>query len=1405
MAITTTEQQLKFQPPLDEVIAQGETSFYDLIVQTLEPALGHELPQLEIRCQDLSVSAEIPSRIDTASELPSIYNSLKQFARKLTRSSHSTKRYVLKSINAVFEPGTITLVLGQPGSGKTTLMKVLSGQLPLEKTITIEGAISYNERTWTELLHKLPQFAAYVPQIDMHFPALSVQETLEFAHKCCMDDVASQLRKDLLSHGTPEQIDMALRTVHALDKQYPDLILTQLGLHMCRNTMIGNAMARGVSGGERRRVTIGEMEFGMKCATFMDEVSTGLDSATTFDIVRTQRAIAKTMHKTVVMALLQPGPEVFDLFDNLLLLQDGEVMYHGPRDQVLAYFETLGFLCPPERDVADYLLDLGTEQQHQYERPTSCSIHPLPRSASEFADHFRHSHLYDQITQKLEMPWSAQHRRDAEQHLDFMATFRQSFWKGTLTVIHRQMLLALRNTAFLRVRALMVVIIGLVYGSTFRSVDPTNAQMTLGVLYQTTMFLARGQASQTPVFVAAREIYYKQRRANFYRTSSFAIASLIALVPAAAAESFVFGCFVYWMCGFVAEVKYFVFFVLCMFLTNLALCGWFFALTAIAPNFNIAKPCSTFTNALYVIFAGYVIPKNQLPSFLVWIYWINPLAWCLRAVAVSQYRSPKFDVCVFAGEDYCARYNMTMGEYSLSLYDIPSNKVWIGAGIVYLLFALALLVVIGSYILEYKRYDGPAASLACVGKQQKKSQVDYTSDEQRKCGSETDSYIMAGTVRAASERLPRESKSSCGLATVDFHDEQAKFVPVTLAFKNLWYSVPSSGTHRGSVALLKDISGYALPGTITALMGSSGAGKTTLMDVIAGRKTGGSIRGDILLNGYHATKLALRRCTGYCEQQDVHSEGVTIREALTFSAFLRQDSSVSIRAKVASVEECLELLDLRAIADEIIRGRSQEQLKRLTIGVELTAQPSVLFLDEPTSGLNAHSAKVIMDGVRNVANSGRTIVCTIHQPSSDIFYLFDSVLLLKRGGEMVFFGELNNPPPDDRACGHLIDYFEAIPGIPRLLAGQNPASWMLECIGAGVAGDKSMTHSTVPVNFVQRFCESKEKEALVAALEQAGMSTPAPDCSELAFKSKRAASQSMQLHMLIARFLTIYWRTPSYNLTRLVVAFGLGLVFGLTVVNTTFTTYQGLNSAVGLIFMTATYQGYITYVGCLPFTLQERAPFYRERDAQTYNALWYLVAATIVEVPYSFLSGLIFTSVFFPFLGVGSFGTAVLYWINVSLFVLTQTYMGQLLIYALPSVEVAAIVGVLINAIFLLFAGFNPPADAIPDGYKWLYYLTPQRYSLSILVALLFGHCPQDPTYDAGTQTFLNVRAELACQPLQNTPPSLGHMTVKKYIAQVFHMQYDDMWSNFGCVFLFLGGFRILALVALRYVNYQKR
>ncbi|KAJ0398414.1 hypothetical protein P43SY_001721 [Pythium insidiosum] len=860
-------------------------------------------PQVEVRFHDLSVSVDHIVTSNETHDLPTLPGVVHRAFRALTRKKSVVSTCILQPMSGVLRPGTMTLVLGQPGAGKSTFLKALSGRISSSKAVSAQGDVTLNGTSINQLHGRLPQLVSLVSQHDTHFPTLSVEETIDFAREC-----AGLHPSDTLMDKTP------------LRHPATDDVISQLGLTHCRATRIGDAMTRGVSGGERKRVTIGEMAFGDKAVLLLDEITTGLDSSAALDIVATYRQLATTYQKTVVISLLQPAPEVYELFDDVILLNRGFVMYYGPRNHILSYFQDIGLDCPPNRDAADFLLDLGKRQQLQYE------------------------------------------------------------------VLNRS-----------------------------KSLTPPH----------------------------------------------------------------------------------------------------------------------------------------------------------------------------------------------------PANP-------------------------------------------------------------------------------------------------------------------------KKNIDLLKGISGFALPGTITALMGSSGAGKTTLMDVIAGRKTGGKIRGQILLNGHEATALAIQRATGYCEQMDIHSEASTIREALTFSAFLRQGSDVPDSQKYDSVDECLELLDLHPIADQIIRGSSVEQMKRLTIGVELAAQPSVLFLDEPTSGLDARSAKMIMDGVRKVADTGRTVVCTIHQPSSEVFMVFDSLLLLKRGGETVFFGELGEN------ASQLIQYFESVPGVTPIEDGYNPATWMLEVI---------------------------------------------------------AASELLQASMVLRRFVRMYWRTPSYNLTRFVVSAMLALIFGLLFSDVNYGVFQGMNSGVGMVLTAMLFLGLVAVNSVLPISSTDRAAFYRERASQTYNAFWYFVGGTIIEVPYVFVSTLIFTSIFFPMVGFSGGDRFVMFWLNLALQVLLQTYLGQLLVYSLPSIEVAAVIGSLVNSTFLLFMGGNPPAAAIPSGYKWLYHCTPQKYTLAALIATVFADCssPENAT-------------DLACQRIENLPPSMpAGLTVKQFVEQIFLMKYDEISQSMLVVLGLIIFVRVLGLLALRFINHQKR
>ncbi|DAZ98584.1 TPA: hypothetical protein N0F65_001003 [Lagenidium giganteum] len=159
--------------------------------------------------------------------------------------------------------------------------------------------------------------------------------------------------------------------------------------------------------------------------------------------------------------------------------------------------------------------------------------------------------------------------------------------------------------------------------------------------------------------------------------------------------------------------------------------------------------------------------------------------------------------------------------------------------------------------------------------------------------------------------------------------------------------------------------------------------------------------------------------------------------------------------------------------------------------------------------------------------------------------------------------------------------------------------------------------------------------------------------------------------------------------------------------------------------------------------------------ALTYNALWYFVASTLVEIPYVLVSTLVFTAVFFPMVGFTGTQSFVYYWFNLALQVLLQAYMGQFMFGHHRRA---------FNSIFFLFIGFNPPASQLPAGLKWIYDITPQTYTLAILTATVFTKC------DNGS--------ELGCRPMGHAPVGIGKITIKQYVEGVLDMKHDDVWTN---------------------------
>ncbi|KAL8527698.1 hypothetical protein ACS0TY_005515 [Phlomoides rotata] len=427
------------------------------------------------------------------------------------------------------------------------------------------------------------------------------------------------------------------------------------------------------------------------------------------------------------------------------------------------------------------------------------------------------------------------------------------------------------------------------------------------------------------------------------------------------------------------------------------------------------------------------------------------------------------------------------------------------------------------------------------------------------------------------------------------------------------------------IQLLRDITAAFRPGVLTAIMGVSGAGKTTLLDVLSGRKTNGTIEGEIRIGGFPKVQTTFARISGYCEQTDIHSQQITVQESVLFSAWLRLDPHIESTTKYEFVKQVLERIELDSIKDALVGlpgvdGLSTEQRKRLTIAVELVSNPSIIFMDEPTTGLDARAAAVVMRAVKNVANIGRTIVCTIHQPSIDIFEAFDELLLLKAGGRMSYYGPLGQ-----QSC-KVIEYFEGISGVPRIRDNYNPAAWMLEVTSAS-------SEIELSIDFAEIYSKSSLHENNKEVVKK--LSKAPSGSTDVHFAMRYAQNGWGQFKACLWKQHLSYWRSPKYNLMRslhmLFAAFIFGVLFwgqGKKIDN-----QQSLFTLLGSMYASALFCGINNSSSVLSYVSKERSVVYRERFAGMYASWAYSAAHVVIEIPYLFAQAVAFTAITYPMIG----------------------------------------------------------------------------------------------------------------------------------------------------------------------------
>ncbi|XP_028548794.1 pleiotropic drug resistance protein 3-like [Dendrobium catenatum] len=743
-----------------------------------------------------------------------------------------------------------------------------------------------------------------------------------------------------------------------------DYILKILGLDICSETKVGDTMRRGISGGQKRRLTTGEMMVGPTRALFMDEISNGLDSSTTFQIISCIQQLVHIMEATSLISLLQPAPETFNLFDDIILMSEGKIIYHGPRDRVLHFFQDCGFICPKRKGIADFLQEVISEKdQAQYWSNTSIPYRYV--TADQFSEKFKFSRTGEKLEELLELSTKSQ---DTENDIAFAAIYLNK-WELFKTCMAREFLLMKRDKFVYIAKIIQIMIVAIITMTVFlhMQVDLEHSSYYVSSFYYTITRIMANGIEELSLSIVRLPVFYKQRDLLFYPAWAYSIPISLLKIPLSLVESFIWTALTYYVIGYAPELQRFFCQFLLLFILHQTSTSIFRFLASITGTAHTSSLLGNLALVISFMFGGFILPKYSFPFWLRWAFWFSPATYAQIALSLNEFQAPRWQKL--------SSENMTLGQHILKSQglDFKNYFYWLSIGA---LFGFTLLLNIGiALALTYS--NNPRNSKATISKQQPSLQ----------------------------KSREVESKSSAGLIQTHEQIEGRMVIPfkqLTMTFKNVQYFIdtPKEMRDRGfgskRLQLLQDITGAFRPGVLTALMGVSGAGKTTLMDVLCGRKTGGMIEGDIRIGGYPKIQETFARVSGYCEQNDIHSPQITIKESLMFSASLRLPPDVDPQTRAEFVDAVLETVELDGLRDALvgipgINGLSTEQRKRLTIAVELVANPSILFMDEPTSGVDARSAAIVMRAVKNIAEMGRTVICTIHQPSIDIFESFDEL------------------------------------------------------------------------------------------------------------------------------------------------------------------------------------------------------------------------------------------------------------------------------------------------------------------------------------------------------------------------------------------------------------------------------
>lgn len=1323
---------------------------------------------------------------------------------------------ILKPMNGYLDPGELMVVLGRPGSGCTTFLKSISSNTH-GFHVGKDSIISYNGLSPKDIKRHFRGEVVYNAEADIHLPHLTVYQTLY---------TVARLK-------TPQnRIQGVSRDAWA--RHVTEVYMATYGLSHTRNTKVGNDLVRGVSGGERKRVSIAEVAICGSKFQCWDNATRGLDSATALEFIRALKTQATISNAAAAVAIYQCSQDAYDLFDKVCVLDSGYQIYYGSAKKAKEYFERMGYVSPDRQTTADFLTAVTSPAERIINPEYIKKGIPVPQTPKEMYDYWLSSPEYKQLLQEIDdrLAHNDESVRNVIKEAHVAKQSKRARPGSPYTVSYGLQVRYLLKRNLWRMRnnpgVPLFMIFGnsgmaFILGSMFYKVmkqGGTNSFYFRGAaMFFAILFNAFSCLLEIFSLYEARPITEKHKTYSLYHPSADAFASILSEIPVKAAVAICFNIVFYFLVDFRRNGGVFFFYLLINIVAVFSMSHLFRCVGSVTKTLEEAMvPASILLLALSM-YTGFAIPRTKMLGWSTWIWYINPLSYLFESLMINEFHDVKYNCSLYipygpayaniTGTDrICSTRGAVPGrdyvlgdDYIKISYGYEHKHKWrgFGVGMAYAVFFFILYLIICEFN-EGAKQKGEILVFpsSVIRRWKKEGKIKKDGENANDIEKNIDNSMTDQKMLDDSEDNSNNSDNNVGLTKSEaiFH------------WRNLCYDVKIKDETR---RILNNVDGWVKPGTLTALMGSSGAGKTTLLDCLAERVTMGVITGDVLVDGIPRNE-SFPRSIGYCQQQDLHLRTSTVRESLRFSAYLRQPKEVPISEKNAYVEQIIRILEMEKYADAVVgvpgEGLNVEQRKRLTIGVELAAKPKLLvFLDEPTSGLDSQTAWSICQLMRKLANHGQAILCTIHQPSAILMQEFDRLLFLQKGGKTVYFGDLG------KGCRTLIDYFESH-GSPKCPPDANPAEWMLEVVGAAPGSHANQDYHEVWRN-------SEEYKAVHAELDRMERELPGKHSNDEEELSEFATGILYQIQLVTIRLFQQYWRSPEYLWSKFFLTIVDELFIGFTFFKAD-RSLQGLQNQMLSIFMFVVIFNPLLQQ-YLPNFVQQRDLYEaRERPSRTFSWKAFIVSQIITEIPWNILTGTI--AFFIYYYPIGFYSNAsyadqlhergALFWLfSVAFFV----YVGSMGLLCVSFNEVAANAANLASLAFtmsLSFCGVMATPEAMPRFWIFMYRVSPLTYLIDGLLAIGVANVPITCTKNEFLQ--FTPASGMTCGEYMKpymTMTGAGYLTdpnatdvcnfcqfssTNEYLATV-SSHYSNRWRNWG-IFICYIAFNYIAGIFFYYL-----